>query len=175
MSRQPRFEDFSDPTRILFAYEIHRADIIKKDKMFFLEFWDIDRIARAGRLHEIFNKVMFCVGGYDDDPRTLFAIPEVRLFLREIAHDWPYFFYADNLETEFLIRLLICMTPNLTVMESDKTANYTAKINTEEANQAYKVLLDGFARVCSMDKEMNQDKFDARIENVKKLLLKEKL
>jgi hypothetical protein len=67
------------------------------------------------------------------------------------------------------------MTPNLTVMESDKTANYTAKINTEEANQAYKVLLDGFARVCSMDKEMNQDKFDARIENVKKLLLKEKL
>jgi hypothetical protein len=61
MSRQSRFENHSTPALTSFIYEIDRADIIKKDKMFFLEFWDIERIAGAGRLHEMFNKVEFCV------------------------------------------------------------------------------------------------------------------
>ena len=62
----------------------------------FLDFWNLDRIAGAGRLHDMHGKVRFAIHGYDRDRRELFEIPEVRLFLRELSAEWPYFFYAAD-------------------------------------------------------------------------------
>lgn len=45
------------------------------------------------RLH--YNSVYFVVHGYDEDPRELPEIPEVRVFFQQLHKAWPYFaFFA---------------------------------------------------------------------------------
>jgi hypothetical protein len=39
------------------------------------------------------DQVFFGVDGYNDDPRELFEIPEVRTFVRELDAKWPYWFF----------------------------------------------------------------------------------
>jgi hypothetical protein len=168
-----KFEDFATSDCEFVLYEIHRADILKKNKMPFLEFWDVGRIAKAERLHDMYGKIAFTIGGYDDDERSIVEIPETRNFLRELADDWPYFFYADNLKGDFLGILIECMVPNLTVGYTDADPkNYAGKMSTKAANEAYRKLLSGLAYICPMDKQMNQIEFDARVEAIQACLQK---
>lgn len=37
------------------------------------------------------ESLMFQVEGYDDDPRALCEVPEVRAFFAKITQEWPYF------------------------------------------------------------------------------------
>jgi hypothetical protein len=39
------------------------------------------------------DRVVFGVDGYNDDPRELFEVPEVRTFVRELDAKWPYWFF----------------------------------------------------------------------------------
>src|SRR5581483_8409092 len=111
-----RFENGRTFSAPYFAYIIERSDVLNKDYGYFLEFWDIDRIARAGRLHDLYGKVRFAVDGWDDDGRELFAIPEVRAFLGDLGKKWPYFFYACDLSDSFLDRQIKCMVPTITAV-----------------------------------------------------------
>ena len=162
-----RFEDLPGFPYTQIVFEIDRPSIVKKNHLAFLEFWDVDRIAKTGRLPKMFGKVVFFVSGYDHDERGLFEIPEARKYLRELAAVWPYFFYADALENGFLRDLLKCMVPSLTVAAtSDNPAYCRTAIKTEDLNRAYRQLLDGLVRICPMDSGMNQEKFDGRVEAV---------
>lgn len=108
--------------------------------------------------------------------RTLPEIPEVRKFLRELAYEWPYFFYADNLKTGFLIKLIQCMLPNLVIADDPgNSENYVARMNVEEMNEQYRALLMGLVKLVPMDKTMNQKRLDKRIEDVQTALQKELL
>jgi len=173
---QSRFESISTTSFTHIGYEITAAEIRDEDFSLFLEFWDFDRIAVAGRLHDAFNKVVFAVTGYEKDKRALFEIPEVRVYLSKLAHQWPYFFYADNLQTPFLDRLIKCMCPNLTVKyTAENPTNYQVAVKTSEVNQACNVLRDGLVRACSLDSQLDQAKFDARILLLKEYIQKERL
>jgi hypothetical protein len=39
------------------------------------------------------QRVFFGVLGYDDDPRELFEIPEVRAWIAAVDAEWPYWFF----------------------------------------------------------------------------------
>src|SRR3989337_1694677 len=39
------------------------------------------------------GRLLFGISGYDDDPRELYQIPEVRLWMRELDFMFPYWFY----------------------------------------------------------------------------------
>lgn len=39
------------------------------------------------------SRVNFIVDGYDDDPRELYEIPEVRAFVAALDREWPQWFY----------------------------------------------------------------------------------
>jgi hypothetical protein len=160
-------------TFTFFLYEILRSEIIEENTRPFLEFWDVDRIAAAGRLHEIYGKVMFSVSGYDDDERDLFVIPEVRKFIRKLVTEWPYFFYADCLEGGFLADLVKCILPSLTVTRKDACPqDYKVAMKKSEIEAVYLELCQGLMKVCPLDHEMNQDKFDLRLQAVKAHLTK---
>lgn len=163
----PRFEDATPLGATLIVFEIDRASILKKDTLFFTEFWDLPRIARARRLRDVFGKVHFHVSGYDNDDRGIVEIPEVRDYLRALTDAWPYFFYADNLETGFLVELLKCMLPSLTVIVRDTNSlNATTQVETKAVNRAYLRLLDGMAEACKLDTEMNDAIWNARVEAI---------
>jgi hypothetical protein len=175
MNLYKRFEDVP-PGMTFIGFQIDRSDIEKNDKSFFLHFWDMERIKKNGKLEQMYNRVMFFVDGYDDDHRTLFEIPEVRQFLRELAHAWPYFFYADNLQTPFLIKIIQCMVPTLTVADDPRNPqDYMAKMSPQELNEAYRVLLFGLVKIVPDDKTMNQERFDKRVEEVQAAIQKEVL
>ena len=39
------------------------------------------------------DKMMFCIEGYDNDPRELGEIIEVRIFMKKLDTNFPYWFY----------------------------------------------------------------------------------
>lgn len=43
------------------------------------------------------QRIRFTVNGYDEDPRELFEIPEVRDWLRKVHDLWPHWFYFCSL------------------------------------------------------------------------------
>jgi hypothetical protein len=91
------FENSAGLGTTLIYFEIDRAAIAKKDTESFCRFWDLPRIANAGRIGDLFGKVLFTISGYDHDERGIVEIPEVRDYLAKLVEAWPYFFYADIL------------------------------------------------------------------------------
>jgi hypothetical protein len=165
------FEGFPASRLHCVLYMITKSEVIEQNQLRFAEFFNIERIVKAGRLHDMFDRVVFCVDGYNDDRREIFQIPEVRRFLKSLAEMWPYFFYADALQTAFLPRMLQCMVPNLTAATDGK--QYRVAVKTKEMNDAYKFLLDGFSVICGNDRQMTREIFDARIEAIQRHLQRE--
>lgn len=89
-------------------------------------------------------------------------IPEVRSYLKELSERWPYFFYVDDLESDFLIQLVLCRAENIETVETDTHPNYIAKISPHQANEACRKLQDGLIEICMRDPTMNDSKFEAR-------------
>jgi hypothetical protein len=167
------FENTAPSGATLMAFEIDRARIESKDTEFFLEFWDLARIARSGRLRDVFGKVLFMVGGYDQDERAIFEIPEVRRYLRELTEAWPYFFYADNLQTPFLGDLIKCIVPSVVVATTDDDPTHcTTRMETADVDRAYQKLFDGLIEACKMDDGMTDSVFEARADAVRKQIQK---
>jgi hypothetical protein len=48
--------------------------------------------------------------GWDDDPRELYEIPEVRTFLQRLDTEWPYWLYflSTDLQTLRMVTLCLC-------------------------------------------------------------------
>jgi len=47
----------------------------------FLSLYTPDRLPAGRRLRNIMDRIVFCIEGYDDDPREIHSIPEIRRFL----------------------------------------------------------------------------------------------
>lgn len=62
--------------------------------------------------------MQLCVSGYDDDPRELYAIPEVRTFLAELRRAWRYgaFFLSTDPGCASLRILLLCSLRSLQIV-----------------------------------------------------------
>ena len=128
-----------------------------------MDFWCIERIAGAGRLHNLFGKVRFGLDGYNDDPRELFEIPEARAFLRKLTEEWPYFFYASDLEDRFLDTLIKCLVPNLKVIRApNMPTDWRVSVKVAEVNAVCERLRTGLIQACSLDKDMDEPLYDGR-------------
>ncbi len=57
------------------------------------------------------DSVLPFVDGYDDDPRALFEIPEVRRFVAALDERFPYWFYFVPKERDNLLLILLCLIP----------------------------------------------------------------
>jgi len=159
-----RFEQGGTFTPSHFTYIVEHFHVLNKNMMPFLEFWNIDRIAKAGCLHDMFGKVRFGIHGYNNDKRELFEVPEVRVFLRELADEWPYFFYAADLEDRFLDTLIKCLVQHITVIRAPNiSTDYQVAVRGSEVNAICEKFRVGLIRAVSMDSRMNQADCDARV------------
>lgn len=48
------------------------------------------------------DSMVFLIQGYDNDPREVYAIPEIRQFYKKFREAWPYWFYFCNLDQDGL-------------------------------------------------------------------------
>ena len=53
----------------------------------------LNTLIEPDNIKKFSDRMMFCVEGYDDDPRELAEIPEVRKFMKKLDKEWPYWFY----------------------------------------------------------------------------------
>lgn len=161
-----RFEDVSSfPGEGVF-YEMDRAAILRKDTKPFLEFFDIERIAAAKKLHALLERVSFAVAGFDGETASLHEIIEVRTYLQYLVQAWPYFFYVDALEDNFLSELILCLVPQITSLRTADSEAFVASVSPQQLNAACLPLFNGLRHICSLDHQMDQHLFDQRIAQV---------
>lgn len=53
----------------------------------------LNTLLRQDNCRRFRQRVMFGISGYDDDPRELFEIPEVRRWVIGLDAEWPYWFF----------------------------------------------------------------------------------
>jgi len=167
---QERFEDEKFPMTF-FMCPICHSEVVNNDTLSFREYWDIDRIARAGKLHEAFGKVSFFVEGYGSDPRPLYQVPEVRKYLRKLANEWPYFFYTDPLDDGFLFTLLLCMIDEQVWLQRDShEEKFLVKVSPADIRKAEMPLWAGLEHACSLESVTTQKMAEEREQAIEKHL-----
>ncbi len=105
-----RFEECYEGKPIL--YWFHQDRVFARDVSTFLETFDVSRIQAAGKLKELRGIVHLVFRGWDEDPRALHEIPEVRAFVEELDRQFPYLAYITTTQTEVLRIMALCLVPN---------------------------------------------------------------
>lgn len=80
--------------QILYRHEIRRSAIKTKDFSGLHSLFGL----RSTDLQRKMGNVEFTVGGYDDDPRELWEIPEVIEYFKALNDHWQYAFFFLNTE-----------------------------------------------------------------------------
>lgn len=107
----------------LIFYQFSRSKVEAGDFTHFLGLYGPDKLPSGARLREMMNKLMFGIEGYDDDPREVHSIPEVRRFYQEFHTAWPYWLYFCNLDTESLNMMVLCCLPSIAAVKVDGRPN----------------------------------------------------
>jgi hypothetical protein len=65
------------------------------------------------------NAFVFCIEGYDDDPREIHSIPEVRRFYTAFHEAWPYWLNFCNLDQDGLKAMVTSCLANFAAIQVD--------------------------------------------------------
>ena len=107
----------------LIFYQFSRSRVERGDFSDFLSLYAPDKLPEGRRLQEMMNTMLFGIEGWDDDPREVNAIPEIRSFYAAFHEAWPYWLYFCNLETEALKMMVMRCLPSLSVVKVDGSPN----------------------------------------------------
>lgn len=108
----------SDPPEVV-VYQFSRSKVERGDCRHFLSLYGLEQLPTGRRLRQMMGSFEFCVEGYDDDPREIHSIPEVRRFYAAFHATWPYWLYFCSLESDTLKTMICCCLPNLTALKVD--------------------------------------------------------
>ena len=103
-------------------YQFSRSKVERGDFRHFLSLYGLEQLPTGRKLRQMMGAFEFCVAGYDDDPREIHSIPEVRRFYAAFHDAWPYWLYFCNLESDTLKTMVLCCLPNLTAVKVDGRA-----------------------------------------------------
>lgn len=93
----------------LVNYWIDRKDIEERNIGNALEFLT-DLLCAREIVMEMKDKIEISVHGYDDDPRELYEIPEVLMFLHRLNEIWPYWMLFQHPNFSWLQILAMCLS-----------------------------------------------------------------
>ena len=62
------------------------------------------------------GRISLMVDGYNDDPRELYEIPEVRIFISRIDKQWPYWFFFLSQADDSIKLLESCLSNTIEVI-----------------------------------------------------------
>jgi hypothetical protein len=110
-------------TEDIIFYQFSRDKVERSDFSHFLSLFAPDKLPSGRRLHAMMNRVVFGIEGYDDDPREIHSIPEIRRFYTALHAAWPFWFYFCNLDTDVLKTMVMCCLPSITAMKVDGRPN----------------------------------------------------
>jgi hypothetical protein len=100
-------------------YQFTRSKVERGDFIHFLSLYAPDKLPEGRRLREMMNCFVFCVEGWDSDPREIHTVPEIRRFYSAFHEAWPYWLYFCNLDVDTLRALVMCCLPSFNTMQVD--------------------------------------------------------
>jgi len=65
---------------------------------------------------EYCGRISLIVDGYNDDPREIFEVPEVRAFIKSIDQHWPYWFFFLSQADDSIKMLESCLCDTIEVI-----------------------------------------------------------
>ena len=71
----------------------------------------LHKLLMPGNVKRLKGRLIFGIRGYDDDPRELFEIAEVRTWMEALSQEFPYWFYFMDLgprSTLSLVAFCLC-------------------------------------------------------------------
>ena len=101
----------------LICYTFSRSKVECGDFTHFLSLYAPDKLPTGRRLGEMMNCFVCCVEGWDDDPREIHLIPEIRRFYSAFHDAWPYWSYFCNLDVDTLRAMTMCCLPSTNTMQ----------------------------------------------------------
>ena len=71
---------------------------------------------------EGFQKYVFLISGYDDDPRELYQIPEVVSFIKDLNSKLPFWLYFVNTsDKKFFSWMIACLCQAMSLDQDEET------------------------------------------------------
>jgi len=116
----------------LVVYQFSRSKVECGDFTHFLELYAPEKLPQGRRLREMMNTMAFMFEGFDDDPREIHSIPEVRAFYAAFRAAWPYWLYFCNLDSEEFQMMVLCCLPSIAVMKVDQRPNVAVEYDRPE-------------------------------------------
>lgn len=106
-------------SRDLIFYQFSRSKVEQCDFSHFLSLYSPDELAEGRALQEKMNLMIFGIEGWDDDPREIHMVPEIRRFYTTFHDAWPYWLYFCNLDVDTLRAMTMCCLPSISTMQVD--------------------------------------------------------
>lgn len=103
----------------LIFYQFSRSKVERGDFSHFLKLHAPDKLPTGRRLREMMGSMVLCVDGYDDDPREIHTIPEIRRFYSAFHDAWPYWLYFCSLDVDTLRTMTMCCMKSMIAIKVD--------------------------------------------------------
>ncbi len=103
----------------LVCYQFSRSKVEQCDFKHFLSLYGPDKLPEGRRLRQMMDRFVFLIEGWDDDPREIHTIPEIRRFYSAFHDAWPYWLYFCNLDVDTLRAMTMCCLPATNTMQVD--------------------------------------------------------
>jgi len=149
----------------LIVYQFSRSKVERGDFSHFLELYRPEKLPQGRRLREMMNAMTFMVEGFDDDPRELHSIPEVRAFYTAFRAEWPYWLYFCNLDSEEFQMMVLCCLPSIAALKVDRRSHVAVEYDRVELLE---FLREGFVPMNAMCERarMFEDRIHARTQAI---------
>lgn len=100
-------------------YQFSRSKVERQDFIHFLSLYAPEKLPSGRRLREMMNCFVFCIEGYDSDPREIHMVPEIRRFYSAFHEAWPYWLFFCNLDVDTLRAMTMCCLPEVNTLQVD--------------------------------------------------------
>ena len=95
-----------------------------------------------------FQRYVFLISGYDDDPRELYQIPEVVSFIKDLNSKLPFWLYFVNTsDKKFFSWMIACLCQAMSLDQDEETIY--ADFNAEAYNDLIESQLNNVVKLMS--------------------------
>ncbi len=107
-----------------------------------------DATGTVQSFESVFQKYVFLISGYDDDPRELYQIPEVVSFIKDLNSKLPFWLYFVNTsDKRFFSWMIACLCQAMSLDEDDQTIY--ADFNAEAYNDLIETQFSNIVKLMS--------------------------
>jgi len=147
-------------TADLIVYQFSREKVEQTDFGHFLSLYGPPSLPVGKALKSLLGRMMFCVQGYDADPREVYLIPEVRQFYRAFHDAWPYWLYFADLHQDGLKMMVFCCLRSFTALKIDGRATCAVEYDPLELVQFIAHDLPHMNGLCERARMTEQEIFE---------------